>query len=127
MDTPGLVEGCEHIALYYLIAYETQIAEQLVVMGLTISQTLLLVVSVSQKWFFTFGADEVLDVPVLAQCCHYTFLNGSMTGTANRNSHFVVTSKTVQLFFDGSGVRIQFYATVLAIEMVGMVWFALIF
>ena len=40
MDTPRLVEGSEDIALYYLIAHKTEISEQLVVMCLTIRQTL---------------------------------------------------------------------------------------
>jgi hypothetical protein len=64
-------------------------------------------------------------VPVLAQCCHYTLLNGPMTGTTDRNSHFVVTSKAIQFLFNSPGVRIQFDATVLAVEVIGMVGLAL--
>jgi hypothetical protein len=58
----------------------------------------LLVMSVSMKWFFTFGAHEVLDVPVLAQSCDNTFFYRTTTRATNRNSHFIVTSKTIQFF-----------------------------
>lgn len=40
MDAPRLVQGCHHIALYYLIAYKAQVPEQLVVVSLAVGQTL---------------------------------------------------------------------------------------
>ena len=63
---PGFVESREDVALDDLVADVAEVAEQLVVVGLAVGQALALVVAVAQEGFLALGADEVLDVPVLA-------------------------------------------------------------
>lgn len=82
---------------------------------------LFLVVSVTEKRFFAFSTDEVFHVPVLAQSSHYPLLNRPMTRAADRNTHLVVTAKTIKLFLDSSRIRVKFDAAVLAIEVIWMI------
>ena len=63
---PGFVESREDVTLDDLVADVAKVAEQLVVVGLAVGQALALVVAVAQEGFLALGADEVLDVPVLA-------------------------------------------------------------
>jgi len=95
------------------------------VMGLTVSQPLLLVVSMTQEGFLAFCTDKVLDMPMFAQGSHDSLFNGSMAGSTDRDTHLVVTPETVKLRLDFSGFRVEFYSTRMAVEMVGMVRFPL--
>jgi len=64
VDTPGLVEGGEDVALDDLVADVAQVAKQLVVVGLAVGQTLPLVVTVPQKRFLALGTNKVLHMPM---------------------------------------------------------------
>lgn len=97
MYTPGLVQCGENIASDDLIAHETQITKQLMVVRLTVGHTALLVVPVAKERLFTLGTHKVLYVPVLAQRGHYSLLDRTPTGTTNRNAHTIMAPQTVQL------------------------------
>lgn len=84
------------IASNDLIANETQISKELMIMRLAIGQASLLVVPMTQEGLLTLGAHEMLHMPVLSQCSDNTFLNRSTTGTTNGNTHFIVAAKTIQ-------------------------------
>lgn len=84
------------IASNDLIANETQISEELMIMRLTVRQAALLVVSMTQEGFLTLGAHEMLHMPVLTQRCDHALLNRSTTGATNGNAHFVVAPQTIQ-------------------------------
>jgi len=76
VDAPGLVEGGEDVALNDLVTHVAQVAEELVVVSLTVGQALPLVVSVAKERFLTLGADKVLHTPVLAQSGDHPALYG---------------------------------------------------
>ena len=131
VDTPGLVEGREDVALYDLVADVAQVAKQLVVVSLTVGQTFPLVVPVTQERFLTLGADKVLDTPVLAQSGDDPALYGSPAGATDGDAHLVVAPQTVQLVQLLGGVARpgphlpggagQLAAAALAVEVVGTV------
>lgn len=125
INTPGFVKCCEHISSNDLIANETQVTKQLMVMCFTISQSLLLVMPLSQERFFTLCTHKVFHMPMFAHRLDDSLLNGSMTGTTDRDPHLVMTGKTIQLFLHFASFGCQFNATGIAVEVVGMVRFAL--
>lgn len=79
-----------------LVADETEISKQLVIMSLAVSEALLLVMTMTQERLLAFGAYEMLHVPMLAECCYHALFDGTSTSTANRDSHFIVASQAVQ-------------------------------
>lgn len=97
VHAPGFVQGREHVALNHLVANETQVPEQLVVMRFAVSQSLLLVVTMTQERLFALRTHKVLHMPVPSHRLHDPLLNGTMTGAADRNPHLVVTTQAVQL------------------------------
>ena len=76
----------------YVVANMAEVSEQLVVVCLAISQPFPLVVAISQERLLAFGADEVLNAPMLAQGGHNSALDRSPARTANRNAHTVMAS-----------------------------------
>ena len=131
VDAPGLVEGSEDVALDDLVAHVAQVAEQLMIVSLTVSQTLPLVMTVAKEWFLTLGAHEVLHAPVFTQGCDHSPLYGSPAGSTDGDTHPIVAPETVQLIellgcvsWSGShlpGGAGQLYATTCAVEVVGMI------
>lgn len=81
-------------------------------MCFTISQSTLLIMAMAQKWFLAFGAYEMLDVPVFAQCGHHTLFDWTTACTTNWYAHFIVTPQTIQ-FIDivGSEAGTTFHLT----------------
>lgn len=134
MDTPRLIQGREHVARNHLVAHKAQVAEQLMVVRLTIGQPAFLVVTMAQERFLALGAHEMLDVPVLAQRRHNALLDGPSTGATNRDAHLIVTPQAVQFVqvvgriagttFDFARRRVQFNAACGAIEVVAVIHFA---
>lgn len=86
------VSGTRTISRNNLITDETEIPEQLMIMNLAISETFLLVMTMSQEGFLAFSTHEMLHVPMLAERRYHAFLDGTPTGAANWDSHFIVTS-----------------------------------
>jgi len=131
VDAPGLVEGREDVALDDLVADVAQVAEQLVVVSLTVGQTFPLVVPVTKERFLTLGADEVLHAPVLAQGGDDPALYGSPAGPTDGDAHLVVAPQAVELVELLGGVARpgphlpggagQLAAAALAVEVVGTV------
>lgn len=97
------------IASNDLIANETQISKELMIMRLAIGQAPLLVVPMTQEGLLTLGAHEMLHMPVLSQCSDNTFLNRSTTGTTNGNTHFIVAAKTIQFVLLKTRIYISIY------------------
>lgn len=62
--TPSFVESRYHIPLNHMAAVVADISKELIVMCLTVSQTLFLIMPVSQEWLLTFGTNKVLNVPL---------------------------------------------------------------
>lgn len=91
VDAPRFVQSRKDITLNHLIADKAQVPEQLVVVGFTVGQSLLLVVTMAQKRLLTLGTHKVLHVPVFTHSLHYPLFNRSMTSTADRYPHLVVT------------------------------------
>lgn len=97
VDTPSFIESREDIALDDLVANVAKVAEELVVVGLTVSQTLSLVMSIAKEGFLTLGTNEVLDMPMLAECSDNPLFDGSPAGAANGYSHLVMAPQAIQL------------------------------
>lgn len=117
-----------------MIADEAQIAEQLMVMRFAVGKATLLVVPMPQKRFLAFCANEMLDMPILAQSGDHTLFNRPTAGAANGNAHFIVASQAIQFVhvvgreswttFDFTRRRIQFNVACGAVEMVSVINFA---
>ena len=97
LGLPGLVEGREHVPRDDGVAHVAEVPEQLVVVGLAVGQTLALVVAVTEEGLLALGAYEVLDTPVLAQGGHHPALYGPPAGSADGDTHPVVTPEAVEL------------------------------
>lgn len=107
VDVPGFVECMEHITRDDAVTCEADVAEQLMVVYLTVCQSFLLVVPGSKKWLLTFGTHKVLHVPGLAQGVHHTLLYGASAGATNRYAHLVMTTEAVELSIHLPGIGIQ--------------------
>lgn len=109
--TPGFVQCGNGVAENHLIAHETDVSKQLVIVGLTVSQSLkegpriktenlgeiqktnlLFVVFGPEEWFLAFGAHKMLHMPLFAEGTDHSFFDRSATRTTNRYTHLVVTS-----------------------------------
>ena len=131
VDTPGFIEGSEHIALYHLITHITQVTKQLVIVSLTVGKTLPLVVTVTKEWFLALGTHKMLDMPMFAQCSDHSLLNWSPACATYWYSHLVMAPETVKFieFLSSvarsglhlSGAAGQLNAAARAVEMVGMI------
>lgn len=44
-----------------MIAYEAEVPEKLMVVGLTVREAFLLIVPMAEEWFFTLSANKVLE------------------------------------------------------------------
>lgn len=121
VDTPGFVQGSEYISADDTVADVAKVAKQLVVVGLTVSEPLLLVVPMPKEGLFTLGTHEVLHVPILAKCSDYTLLNGPSASTTNGDAHLVMTAEAVQIPFDFTCLCGQLHTASGAVEVVRMV------
>lgn len=97
IDAPRFVQRSEHIGLNNLVANHAEVAEELMVVRLAVGQTFSLVVSIPQERFLAFSADEVLNMPVLAEGSDHSLFNRTSACSAYRDSHLVVAAQTVQL------------------------------
>ena len=77
------------------IADKAQISKQLMVVGLTVCQTLAFVVAVPHKRLLTLGTHKVLHVPMFPKSSDNSLFNGTPTRTADRDAHLVVASQAV--------------------------------
>jgi len=131
VDTPGLVEGGEHVALDHLVADVTKVPKHLVVVGLAVCQPLALVVTVPQKWFLALGTDKVLHMPMLSEGSDDTFFYGPSAGATYRYPHLVMAPEAVEFIQfvgcvswpcpDLSCCRCQLRSTPGTVEVVGVV------
>lgn len=88
----------------------------------------------TQKWFFAFGTDKMLDVPVLAQSSDDSLFNRPTTSSADRDSHSIVATQAVKLVhvvsskpgaaFDLASCRVQLDAATRAVEVIAVIDFA---
>lgn len=92
VDTPRFIQSRENVARDNRITDETHVPEQLMIVRFAVGKSLLLVVSGAEEGLFAFGADKVLDMPLLPQRVHYSVLDRSTARAANRNTHLVMTS-----------------------------------
>lgn len=89
--------------------------------------------AMTQKWLFTFGAHEMLNVPMLAECGDHTLFDWTSACTANRYAHLIMATQTVQLVnvvsskawttFHLTSGRIQLSIARCTIEMIAMIDF----
>jgi len=96
VDAPGFVKGSEHVALDNLVADIAKISKQLVIVSFAVGQPLALVVSVAQEGLLALGADKVLHVPMFSKGSHNPLLDRATTSTTYGDTHFVVTSQTIE-------------------------------
>lgn len=97
------------------------ISKELIVMSLTVSQPLPLVMPMTEERLLTLGAHKMLHMPLLAHGVDNTPLNGSPAGTTDWYAHLVVAWQTVELSLQFPGFSRQLLATVVAVEMVGVI------
>jgi len=131
VHTPSFVESGEYVALNDLVAHKTQVAEQLVVMSLTIGKAFLLVMAMSQKRLLTLGADKVLNMPMFPEGSYNSLLDRSTTSSTDRDAHLVMAAQAVELVhvigceartaLDFTGVRVEFNTTRSTVEVVRVV------
>lgn len=130
MLTPSLVEGRHHITIDNSITYEAQVSKQLVVVGLTVCQSLALIVAVPHERFLTLGTHKMLHMPMFPKSCDDSFFNGTTARTTDWDAHFVVAPQAIQLIhfissvtwtaLDLPGVSSQLNPTGSAIKVVWM-------
>lgn len=121
VNAPGLVEGAEHITIDDVVADKANVAKQLMVMNLAVSQSFLLVVTRSQERLLTLGTDKMLYMPSLAQSMNDPLFDGSPTRPADGDAHLVMATQAVNLLVLLSRLRVQLHTAGMAIEVVGMV------
>ena len=80
-----------------LVTDEAEIAEQLMIMSLAISEALFLIMAMTQEGFLAFRTHKVLYMPVFSQSCYHTLFYWTSTSSANWDAHFIVASQAVQL------------------------------
>lgn len=85
------------IAADDLIANEAQVAEELMIVSLAVSESTFFVVPMAQKGLLAFGTHEMLNVPMLAEGGDDALLNWPTTSAADWNSHSIVTAQAVKL------------------------------
>jgi len=96
------------------------------IMKFAVGQASLFVMSGSQEWFFTFCADEMLHVPLLAQSSHNTVFNRTPASAAYGHSMLVVASKAKKAATSLSGASSQFRVARGAVEVVRVERLALV-
>ena len=64
VDAPGLVEGGEDVALDDLVADVAEVAEELVVVSLTVGESLVFIKLPPSKWLSTLFAHEAVRMPL---------------------------------------------------------------
>jgi len=131
VDTPCLVQRREHVTLDHLVACVAKVTKELVVVSLTIGQTLPFIMPVSKEGFLTLCTDKVFNVPMFPEGCHHSLLDGSSACSTDGNAHFVMASEAVELVelvgsVPGAGAHLactagQLNATACAVEVVWMV------
>lgn len=120
-DTPSLVESRHHIAFNHTVAVIAHIAEELVIMSLTVSQSLPLVMAMTKERLLTLGTHKMLYMPLLAHGIYNTPLDGSPTGSTDRYTHLVVAGQTEELSLQFPGFCCQFLPTIAAVEVVWVI------
>lgn len=120
-DAPGLVQSRHHISLDHTVAVIAHIPKELVVVGLTVSQSFTFIMAMTKERLLTLGAHKMLDVPLLAHGVDDPPFYGPPAGATDRDAHFVVARQTVKLPFQLPRVCSQLFTTVAAVEMVRMV------
>lgn len=90
-----LIQGPDSFALNYLLADETLMAKELVIVELAIGQALSFIMPLAQKGPLASGANEVINMEVLPQGRYDSLLDGPPTGPTDWYAHFVVTLDTV--------------------------------
>jgi len=94
MHTKRLVERGHHIPRDRAIANEADVTKQLIEMCLAVRKTILFIISVTVERLLTFGAAEMIDVKLFAECIHDTFVfDRLLTCPAYRyDAHLVVAT-----------------------------------
>ena len=113
-----------------------ELTKELMIVVLTVGQTIPLIMLVTQEWFLTASAGEVLHMPVFTQSCHHPLLYWSPqhqvqisincyqklpASSTYWNVHLIVTAETEELIdfvsddswsrLDFSGCARQLYST----------------
>lgn len=70
---------------------ETNITEQLIVVGFTICQAFSLIMTMTQEWLLTFRTHKMLHMPLFAHSIHHAPFNWSSTCSTDGDTHFVMT------------------------------------
>lgn len=99
----------------------TNVTKELVVVGLAVSQTFPLIMTVSQEWFLAFSTDKMLNMPLLAHGINHTALDRAPACAADRHTHFIMTGEAVEFTLQFTSVSGQLLTAVAAVEVVGMV------
>lgn len=50
---------------------------------------------------------KYLNMPILSQCCDYTFFNWSSASSTNRYAHFIMASKAIKFSFHFPSISIK--------------------
>lgn len=87
----------------------------------TIGQSLSFIVTMAEEGLLAAVANEMLNMPTLSQGRDNPFLDGTMAGPADRDSHCIVTTKTEQLPAHFTGLPRQFDVASFALEMIWMI------
>ena len=119
-NAPALPEGLEGLSSTRLATLEAQIAVQHVIVSLTVGESFLLVVTVAEEGLLTHGTHKVLYMPVLPESSDDSLFNGTMTGSADWNTHLIVASEAVESSSDFSTLRCQLFVASLAREVIRM-------
>jgi len=97
LNTPALVKSIYHISHNSFIAFKAYITKQLIIMSLTVSQSLPFVITMTIKWLFTLGTHKVLNMPRLSKGMYNTIFNRPPASTTNWCTHFIMASQAIQL------------------------------
>lgn len=89
--------------------------------------------TMTQERLLALSTHKVLNVPMFAQGSNNSFFDGSTTSAADRNSHAIMTTQTVELVhvvsgkasatFDFTRRRVQLNTTAGAVEVIAVINF----
>lgn len=127
VDMPSLVKCMEHITGDNTVTSETNVSEQLMVVNLTIGQSLLLIMPGTKEWLLALGTNKMFHMPGLTQCMYDSLLNGTSASTTDWYSHFIMASKAVQLTIHFSSISIQLNTARVTVKVVRMEGLPLVF
>lgn len=124
---PRLVKCMKHISRDDTVTGETNVSKQLMIVNLTVSQSLLLVMSSTKEWLLTLGTHKMLYMPCFAQGMNNSLFYWTPASSTYRYAHLIMTSQAIQFPIYLPCISVQLNTAGVTVEVVGMEGLSLVF